>query len=279
MQVLETIDAFRAARRTMGELGVVPTMGFLHAGHIALVERARAENSAVAATIFVNPTQFGPNEDLARYPRDLPRDLQMLKQAGTDLVFVPTVAEMYPAGYNTWVDVEGITRVLEGSKRPGHFKGVSTVVCKLLNIVAAERAYFGQKDAQQAVVVRRMVRDLNMPTSIVVVPTLREPDGLALSSRNTYLSPAERAAAPVLYRSLRAVEAAWDRGERNGERLREIMSAVLAGEPSAHVDYVSVADPETLEELDDVRSQALVSLAVRLGRTRLIDNLLLPIEH
>jgi pantoate--beta-alanine ligase len=279
MHVLETIEAFRAARRTMGELGVVPTMGYLHAGHIALVERARAENSAVAATIFVNPTQFGPNEDLTRYPRDLPRDLHMLEQAGTDLVFVPSVAEMYPEGFHTSVEVEGITRVLEGAVRPGHFKGVATVVCKLLNIVDAERAYFGQKDAQQTIVVRRMVRDLNMRTRIVVVPTVREPDGLALSSRNTYLSPTERAAAPVLYRSLRAVEAAWHSGERNGDRLREIMSAVLAGEPLAQADYVSVADPETLEELSNVRDRALVSLAVRLGRTRLIDNLMLPIDH
>lgn len=279
MQVLETIDAFRAARRTMGELGVVPTMGYLHAGHIALIERARSENSAVAATIFVNPTQFGPSEDLTRYPRDLPRDLRMLEQAGTALVFVPTVAEMYPAGFNTSVDVEGITRVLEGAVRPGHFRGVATVVCKLLNIVDAERAYFGQKDAQQTVVVRRMVRDLNMRTSIVIVPTVREPDGLALSSRNTYLSPTERTAAPVLYRSLRAVEDAWKSGERNGDRLRDVVSEVLAGEPLAQVDYVSVADPETLEELSDVREQALVSLAVRLGRTRLIDNLLLPVGH
>lgn len=279
MQVLETIEAFRAARRTMGELGVVPTMGYLHAGHIVLVERARAENSAVAATIFVNPTQFGPNEDLTRYPRNLPRDLQMLEHAGTDLVFVPSVAEMYPAGFHTSVEVEGITLVLEGAVRPGHFKGVATVVCKLLNIVDAERAYFGQKDAQQTVVVRRMVRDLNMRTQIVVVPTVREPDGLALSSRNTYLNPTERAAAPVLYRSLRAVEAAWQSGERNGDRLREMMSAVLAGEPSAQVDYVSIADPETLEELSEIQDRALVSLAVRLGRTRLIDNLLLPITH
>jgi pantoate--beta-alanine ligase len=274
MQVLETVDAFRAARRALGELGVVPTMGYLHAGHMALVEHARAENEAVAATIFVNPTQFGPNEDLSRYPRDLPRDLQMLEQAGVDLVFVPGVAEMYPEGFSTSVEVEGITRVLEGAVRPGHFKGVATVVCKLLNIAQAERAYFGQKDAQQTVVVRRMVRDLNMPTTIVVVPTVREPDGLALSSRNVYLSPADRAAAPVLHRSLRAAEAAWQAGERNADRLRAIVNEVLASEPSGKVDYVSVADPLTLEELI-VRDEALVSLAVRFGRTRLIDNLLL----
>jgi pantoate--beta-alanine ligase len=279
MQVFETVDAFREARRRMGELGLVPTMGYLHAGHIALVEQARAENSAVAATIFVNPTQFAPNEDLARYPRDLPRDLEMLERAGTDLVFVPHAAEMYPEGFNTWVEVDGITRVLEGAVRPGHFKGVATVVCKLLNIADAERAYFGQKDAQQTVVVRRMVRDLNMRTRIVVVPTVREPDGLALSSRNTYLSPEERAAAPVLYRALRAVEAAWHTGERSGERLREVMGEVLAREPLAQVDYVSVADPETLEELTGAQDRALISLAVRIGRTRLIDNMLLPVEH
>jgi pantoate--beta-alanine ligase len=276
MQVLETIEAFRRARETIGELGLVPTMGFLHEGHLTLVERARAENSAVAATIFVNPTQFGPHEDLARYPRDLQRDLQMLERAGVDLVFVPDVAEMYPAGFSTSVEVEGITRVLEGAVRPGHFKGVATVVCKLLNIADAERAYFGQKDAQQTVVVRRMVRDLNMCTEIVVVPTVREPDGLARSSRNIYLSPEERAAAPVLYRALRAVEHAWNAGERDGNRLRSTMRDVLVREPLAQVDYASVADPETLDELADARDGTLASLAVRIGHTRLIDNIVLP---
>jgi pantoate--beta-alanine ligase len=276
MQVLETIEAFRRARETVGELGLVPTMGFLHEGHLTLVERARAENSAVAATIFVNPTQFGPHEDLARYPRDLNRDLQMLERTGVDLVFVPDVTEMYPAGFSTSVEVEGITRVLEGAVRPGHFKGVATVVCKLFHIADAERAYFGQKDAQQAVVVRRMVRDLNMRTEIVVVPTVREHDGLARSSRNIYLSPEERAAAPVLYRALRAVEHAWNAGEREANRLRSTMRDVLMREPLAQVDYVSVADPETLDELADARDGALASLAVRIGHTRLIDNIVLP---
>ncbi len=276
MQVLETIDAFRRARKSVEQLGLVPTMGFLHEGHLALVNRARAENSVVAATIFVNPTQFGPHEDLAHYPRDLQRDLRMLEHAGVDLVFVPGVTEMYPAGFSTSVEVEGITRVLEGAVRPGHFKGVATVVCKLLNITDAERAYFGQKDAQQTVVVRRMVRDLNMRTEIVVVPTVREPDGLARSSRNIYLSPEERAAAPVLYRALRAVERAWNVGERDGDRLRSTMRDVLMREPLAQVDYVSLADPETLDELADARDGALASLAVRIGRTRLIDNMLLP---
>ncbi len=275
MLVLETVDALRAARKAMGTLGLVPTMGYLHAGHLALVERARTENEAVAATIFVNPTQFGPQEDFGRYPRDLPRDLGMLEAAGVDLVFVPSDAEMYPAGFSTFVEVEGITRVLEGAVRPGHFRGVATVVCKLLNIADAERAYFGQKDAQQTVVVRRMVRDLNLRTEIVVVPTVREADGLALSSRNAYLGPEERAAAPVLYRALEAARVAWDGGERRAQVLRERMAEVLEREPLARVDYVSVADADTLEELERVANGALVSLAVRIGRTRLIDNIYL----
>ncbi len=275
MRVLETVDAVRATRRELGTLGLVPTMGYLHTGHMALVERAKAENQAVAVSIFVNPTQFGPAEDFARYPRDLPRDLAMLEAAGVDLVFVPAVAEMYPEGYSTYVEVEGITGTLEGAVRPGHFRGVATVVCKLLNIMDAERTYFGQKDAQQTVVVQQMVRDLNLRTQIVVVPTVREADGLALSSRNAYLSPEERAAAPVLYRSLEAARAAWESGERSGAALREQMNDILAREPLARVDYVSVADPRTLQELDDVGDAALVSLAVRFGRTRLIDNMVL----
>lgn len=276
MLVLETVSSFRAARKEAGTLGLVPTMGYLHAGHLALVERARAENQAVAVTIFVNPTQFGPTEDLLRYPRDLPRDLRMLEVAGVDLVFVPAVEEMYPRGFATYVEVEGVTRGLEGAVRPGHFKGVATVVCKLLNIAGAERAYFGQKDAQQTVVVRRMAADLNIPTEIVVVPTVREADGLALSSRNAYLAPEERAAAPVLYRALTAARTAWEGGEHRGERLRAIMAGVLAREPGALVDYVSVADPDTLAELEDAQGRALLSLAVRIGRTRLIDNLSVP---
>jgi pantoate--beta-alanine ligase len=201
MHVLEAVAAVRAARRELGILGLVPTMGYLHAGHMALVEQAKAENQAVAASIFVNPAQFGPAEDFARYPRDLPRDLAMLEAAGVDLVFVPPVAEMYSEGYSTYVEVEGITRLLEGAARPGHFRGVATVVCKLLNIMDAERAYFGQKDAQQTVVVQQMVRDLNLRTQIVVVPTVREADGLALSSRNAYLSPEERERALGLSRA------------------------------------------------------------------------------
>jgi pantoate--beta-alanine ligase len=276
MQVVETIAAVRAARPALGRLGLVPTMGYLHRGHMALVERARRENESVAASIFVNPTQFGPNEDFNRYPRDLPRDLGMLESAGVDLVFVPPVEEMYPPGYSTYIEVEAITQPLEGAVRPGHFRGVATVVFKLLNIAGAERAYFGQKDAQQTVVVRRMVRDLNIPTEIVVVPTVREADGLAMSSRNAYLDQKERAAAPVLYRALGSALEAWRSGERDALALRERMRSVLAAEPLARVVYVSVADPLTLEELGQVPGEALVSLAVRIGRTRLIDNMLLP---
>ncbi len=275
MRTIDTIAAFRAARPEGASLGLVPTMGYLHAGHIALVERARAENDTVAVSIFVNPTQFGPHEDLTRYPRDLDRDLAMLEAAGADLVFVPSVTEMYPQAYSTYVDVEGVTSVLEGAHRAGHFRGVATVVCKLFNITGADRAYFGQKDAQQTVVVRRMVRDLDMPIQIVVVPTVREADGLAMSSRNVYLNADERAAAPMLYRTLRATRTDWDHGEDDARVLRERMLATLATETLMQVEYVSIADPDTLAEIDHIKHGALVSLAVRLGRTRLIDNIIL----
>jgi pantoate--beta-alanine ligase len=278
MQVCETISAFRAARRALsGSLGLVPTMGYLHEGHLTLVRQAQAECDHVAASIFVNPTQFGPNEDLARYPRDLPRDLALLEEAGVALVFAPTPAEIYPPHYSTYVDVQGVTAPLEGARRPGHFRGVATVVCKLFNIAQAERAYFGQKDAQQTVVIRRMVEDLNIPTSVVVVPTVREADGLALSSRNVYLDQAQRAAAPVLYRALSEAARSYQQGERDASALRGAIEAALAQEPLAQVEYVSVADAETLEELDGAIDRgALLSLAVRFGATRLIDNIRLP---
>ena len=277
MDVIETVTEFRAARQRLGgTLALVPTMGYLHDGHLELVRRARAENDRVAVSIFVNPTQFGPNEDLARYPRDLPRDLGMLQAAGVDLVFTPTAAEMYPSGFSTYVDVEGVTAHLEGARRPGHFRGVATVVCKLFNIAGAQRAYFGQKDAQQTVVIRRMVADLNLPTEVVVVPTVREADGLARSSRNVYLDPAQRAAAPVLYRALEIAAALYADGERSADALRYAMGDVLGAEPLGAVDYVSVADPITLAEIADlIERGALVSLAVRFGATRLIDNILL----
>jgi pantoate--beta-alanine ligase len=277
MHVFETIAAFRAARKSFeGALGLVPTMGYLHDGHLELVRRAKAECDHVAVSIFVNPTQFGPREDLARYPRDLPRDLDLLRAEGVDLVFTPTADEMYPPGYSTYVEVEHVTAPLEGARRPGHFRGVATVVCKLFNIAGADRAYFGQKDAQQAVVIRQMVRDLNLPIQIVIVPTVREPDGLAMSSRNVYLSREERAAAPILYRALSEAKQRYDSGEREAGTLRDSMHRMIEAEPLAQIEYVSVADPVTLQELEGpIRRGALLSLAVRFGATRLIDNILL----
>jgi pantoate--beta-alanine ligase len=276
MDVIETIAAFRQARARFGPLGLVPTMGYLHEGHLSLVRQARAECGAVAVSIFVNPTQFGPREDLARYPRDLERDLGLLRQEQVDLVFVPSVAEVYPDGYSTYVDVRAVTEMLEGAVRPGHFQGVATVVCKLFNIAQPTRAYFGQKDAQQTVVVRKMVRDLDMPLEVVVAPTAREPDGLALSSRNVYLSAEQRRAAGVLIRALRAAGERYAAGERSAEELRRTMREVLESEPLASPEYISVADPFTLQELGEVGAAgALCSLAVRFGATRLIDNLVL----
>jgi pantoate--beta-alanine ligase len=251
-------------------------MGYLHAGHISLAEAARRDCASVAASIFVNPTQFGPTEDLDKYPRDLERDLKMLEKAGVDLVFAPPAAEMYPQGFQTWVTVEDVTRRLEGEIRPGHFRGVTTVVLKLFNAVQPERAYFGQKDAQQAAVIRRMVKDLNLPVEIQVRPIVREPDGLALSSRNTYLSAEDRQAAPVLYRALTTAREAYRRGERTGERLREIMRGVFAAEPRANLHYAACVDADTFEELDQIQERALLLVAAVVGKTRLIDNMPLP---
>lgn len=275
MKVIHTVAEMRAARAGLSDLGLVPTMGYLHAGHLSLVARARAGNTTVAASIFVNPTQFRANEDLSRYPRDLPRDLELLEAAGVDLVFVPDAAEMYPPGFDTRILVGGVTEGLEGAVRPGHFAGVATVVAKLFNIIQPTRAYFGQKDAQQAVVIRKLVRDLDLPVEVVVAPTVREADGLALSSRNSYLTPEERAVAPAIYRALSAAKARFDAGERNAEALREAMRHILTEQPRLTIDYVSVADPLTLRELDAIDTAALASMAVRLGATRLIDNLVL----
>ena len=275
MRLLHTVAEVRAARPDFGELGLVPTMGFLHEGHLSLVRRAKAECGAVAVSIFVNPAQFGPGEDLARYPRDLDRDLSLLRGEGVDLVFAPAAETVYPAGFSTRVEVSGVAEPLEGARRPGHFSGVATVVAKLFNIVQPTRAYFGQKDAQQCVVIARMVRDLDLPVEVVVAPTVREPDGLALSSRNVYLTAEERAAAPVLHRALLEAQRLFAAGERDGERLRGAMRQVIGAEPAVEIDYVSVAAPETLVEADRTAEIALASLAARLGRTRLIDNLIL----
>ncbi len=284
MQIYRTIPDLRAARAALPpgtRLGFVPTMGYLHEGHLALMAQARAATDCVAVSIFVNPTQFAPTDDLSRYPRDEAHDLALLDAAGIDWVFLPAVEAMYPRGFQTAVEVRDVTRPLEGAARPGHFSGVATVVTKLFNLVQPHVAVFGQKDAQQVAVIRQMVRDLDFPVEIQVGAIVREPDGLARSSRNVYLDSAERQAALVLSRALAAAQRAWAAGERDGSPLRTAMQAVLAGEPLAQPDYVSVADPQTLAEWDAIppSADALVSLAVRIGRgTRLIDNVILRTE-
>jgi pantoate--beta-alanine ligase len=276
MIVVDTVQGLRSARGSLAEpLGFVPTMGFLHAGHMALVEAARAQNASVAVSIFVNPKQFGPNEDFATYPRDLDRDLAMLRDAGVDLVFVPSVEEMYPPDFSTTVDVGPIGEILEGARRPGHFRGVATVVARLFGLFQPRRAYFGQKDAQQCVVVKRLVADLGLPLEIVVIPTVREPDGLALSSRNIYLNAEERVAARVLSESLRLVERHFRDGQTDAEALRRLVRDTVSREPLVRLDYISVADAATLSELTVVDRPALVSLAAWVGRARLIDNIVL----
>lgn len=257
-------------------VGLVPTMGWLHDGHRALIERARAENATTVVSIFVNPKQFGDPADLEKYPRNEARDVEICAEAGADIVWAPSVDDVYPPGFDTTVRAGAISEPLEGAARPGHFDGVATVVSILFNVVGAERAYFGQKDAQQLLVIRHMARDLAIPIEVLAHPTVREPDGLALSSRNVHLSAEERAAAPVVRRALLAARAAWDEGERSGEILRGRMRSTLAAEPLADTEYVSVADVETLAELDRIDGPALLSMAVRFGSTRLIDNELLP---
>ncbi|MEX0749343.1 MAG: pantoate--beta-alanine ligase [Dehalococcoidia bacterium] len=276
MHVFRTIDDLQAWRRSLeGDVGHVPTMGYLHEGHLSLVREARRQSAHAVATIFVNPAQFAPHEDLGRYPRDEDRDLSLLEAERTDAVFVPTVDEMYPEGYATYVGVDALTQRLEGASRPTHFRGVTTVVLKLFNIVRPDRAYFGQKDAQQLAVIRRMVRDLDVPVHVVGLPIVREPDGLAMSSRNAYLTPEQRAQAPVLDRALALAERLFDDGVRDASQIRRHVEETIRAQPLAEIDYVSVADAETLDELEIVDGAALVSLAVRFGATRLIDNTVL----
>ncbi|MDH5695090.1 MAG: pantoate--beta-alanine ligase [Dehalococcoidia bacterium] len=273
MKVIETIDALKRLRLELAEpVGFVPTMGYLHEGHLALVKQARAENPSVVVSIFVNPTQFGPQEDFKQYPRDTERDLALLEREKVDVVFMPSVDEMYPPQFSGWVEVGEVTEKLEGASRPAHFRGVTTVVAKLFNIVQPNKAYFGQKDAQQAIVIKKMVADLNMNLEIATVPTVREPDGLAMSSRNTYLNPEERKAATVLYQALSLAQKLWSKGEKDAQTIRQQMTDLIEEQPLAKIDYVSIADPETLDELDVVKPPALVSMAVRIGKTRLIDN-------
>jgi pantoate--beta-alanine ligase len=273
MYISRTIAGFRDWRRSLtGTLGLVPTMGYLHEGHLSLVRASKRDNAHTAVTIFVNPTQFAPSEDLARYPRDEARDLALLEGEGVDAVFIPAASEMYGPDFSTYVTVEKLTERLEGGSRPMHFRGVTTVVLKLFSITQPDRAYFGRKDAQQLAVVCRMVRDLDVPVEIVGMPIVREPDGLALSSRNVNLTPEQRRAALVLSKSLRLAESLFVSGQRDAAELRASMQSLIAAEPIAEVDYVSIADADTLDELTTVDRAALVSLAVRLGGTRLIDN-------
>ncbi len=278
MLVTNNIDEIRQARWAdpTASWGLVPTMGALHAGHLSLAERAVSENDKACATIFVNPTQFAPTDDLDKYPRTLQHDLDTFESAGIDLVFTPTPDIMYPAGFGTRVLVDGITDKLEGEYRPGHFDGVTQVVTKLFNIVQPTRAYFGQKDAQQTVVLKKMVRDLNFNLDLIVCPTVREADGLAMSSRNRYLTMTQRANAPVLHAALqRAADMIVEEGVRNAEKVRQAIRKMINQTPEAKLIYASVASGVTLDELEKIHGEILISLAVRLGETRLIDNLML----
>lgn len=273
MLVTRTVADFRAWRASAsGTLGLVPTMGYLHEGHLSLVRAAKRDNARTAVTIFVNPTQFAPNEDLARYPRDEARDLVLLESEGVDAVFAPSPDEMYRPDASTFVSVEKLTDRLEGASRPTHFRGVTTIVLKLFQIAQPDRAYFGRKDAQQLAVIRRMVRDIDVPVEVVGLPIVREPDGLAMSSRNVNLTPEQRRAALVLSKSLRLAESLFAAGQRDAEEIRASMRSLLAAEPLAVLDYISVADASSLDELTTVDRPALVSLAARFGATRLIDN-------
>lgn len=283
MKVVHTIDALKielnALRKGHQSVGFVPTMGFLHEGHISLVQRARAENEVVVVSIFVNPTQFGPGEDFESYPRDLERDAALVAEAGCDLVFAPSPEEMYPQPYCTYVDVHGgLTNKLCGASRPGHFRGVATVVTKLFNLIKPCRAYFGQKDAQQVAVIEQMVRDMNLSVTIVPCPIVRESDGLALSSRNTYLSETERQEALVLSQSLFWAKEAIEKGQRDAKTLIEGMVAIIEKAPSAIIDYVSIVSAKTLEAVETLEGDTLIALAVKVGKPRLIDNMRLEVK-
>lgn len=276
MEILRTVDSVRQWVKAQREAGraihFVPTMGYFHEGHLSLMRRAQHDNGAVIVSIFVNPLQFGAGEDYNRYPRDFERDRQMAQSVGVEAIFYPDVAEMYPAGYQTEVRVKELSKPLCGKSRPGHFEGVATVVLKLFNIVTPDRAYFGMKDYQQLRVIQQLVRDMNLPIEIVPCPIVREPDGLAMSSRNVYLTPEERTAATVLYRSLQWAQAQVESGERDASALREGVFQRIAAEPLARIDYVEVVDAETLQPVERVDRPTLIALAVFFGKARLIDN-------
>ncbi|MDP6141853.1 MAG: pantoate--beta-alanine ligase [Dehalococcoidales bacterium] len=276
MEVIEKINEIKTYRLKLTEpIGFVPTMGYLHQGHLSLIRRSRAENLSVVISIFVNPTQFSSGEDFDSYPRDTECDLALLEKEGADVVFMPSAREIYPPQFDSWVVVDKLAQRLEGANRPGHFRGVATVCAKLFNIVKPTRAYFGQKDAQQVAVIKKMISDLNMNLKIITLPTVRESDGLAISSRNSYLNHKERQAATILYRALTLTQKLWSEGERDAHRLRQEMTSLLKKEPLVKIDYVSIADRETLNELTQIISPALASLAVKIGSTRLIDNIVL----
>jgi len=279
VEIVQTVDELRRAlgpsRRAGAAIGLVPTMGALHEGHLSLARLARVRDDVVVASIFVNPAQFGPGEDLSRYPRMPERDAALLAAAGVDVLFTPAVEEVYPPGFSTRVEVGRLGKILEGASRPGHFSGVATVVAKLLNMVGPRRAYFGQKDAQQVAVIRRMTRDLDLPVEIVVGPTVREADGLAMSSRNAYLSPEGRVAAAVLSRALSTAKARYDAGEHDARILRRIMRDTVAGEPLADLDYAAVVEVATMDRLKAAHEGAILVIAARVETTRLIDNMLL----
>jgi len=262
-------------RRAGKRIGFVPTMGALHEGHLSLVRASKAETDCTVVSIYVNPTQFGPTEDFARYPRNLERDMELLSREGVEAVFAPDDAEMYPPGYNTWVEVKGVSEPLEGKCRPGHFRGVATVVLKLFNIVQPDVTYFGAKDYQQSLVVRQLIRDLNLPIELKVLPTVREPDGLAMSSRNSYLSPDARSRATVLWKSLQKAQDLLAQGERDPQVIQEAMRQIILSVPGTSIDYVALVDPETLSPVSTITGPTLAAVAVRLEGTRLIDNLLL----
>lgn len=273
IKVIKTIKEMRKFRQSLSRsIGFVPTMGYLHAGHLSLVKLAKKENDYIIVSIFVNPKQFGPNEDFQKYPRDTDRDLRMLKKEKVDVVFLPDISELYPAGFETYISIEEITNRLEGAIRPGHFKGVATVVAKLFNIIQPARAYFGQKDAQQVVVIKKMATDLNIPVDLIIGKIVRETDGLALSSRNVYLNTKERKEATIIFKSLCLAQELVKKGERNSKKIKSEMEKLI-NTTSGKIDYISIADKQSLDEVKQIDKEALVSLAVRFGKTRLIDNI------
>lgn len=276
MKVIDTLAEMKKIRRELNSsVGFVPTMGYLHEGHLSLVMNAKKDCRTTVVSIFVNPAQFLPNEDFTRYPRDPDRDFKKLEKLGTEIVFMPTPSDIYPENFNTWVNVDGITDRLEGASRPGHFRGVATIVNKLFNIVEPDNAYFGQKDAQQCAVIKKMVTDLNMNVRVIIIPTIREPDGLAMSSRNIYLNPEERLQATVLNRSLIMAKGLYEKGENDPGKIIKQMVNLIQKQPLANIDYVDIADAEMLTNLKEMKKPALISLAVKFGKTRLIDNILL----